>query len=298
MTSRSRWSTRDAEMEAAVAEHQPGLIVCPFLKRMIPESIWSRHRCLIVHPGPIGDRGPSSLDWAIELGSARVGGDGARGQRRVRRWARLGDAGVPAARGGQEQPLPARGPACRDRGARWKRSRRITEHATVTARRARTPAVGRRRGPPVDDPGRSRDRLAVGQHRGSASQDSCGGGTSRSARRHPGRRVSSLRRASRAGVARPAGGDHRDACGRDLPSDARRCGLDNPPQAQDTPTRGAFQTARHTRARRSRGSRSRFLKSDAAVDASDSRRSHLPRNRVSRARRRRLPANSTSTTAR
>ena len=57
------------EMEAAVARHEPALIVCPFLKRMIPESIWSRHRCLVVHPGPIGDRGPSSLDWAIELGA-------------------------------------------------------------------------------------------------------------------------------------------------------------------------------------------------------------------------------------
>ena len=38
------------------------------LKKLIPESIWSSHRCLIVHPGPKGDRGPSSLDWAIELG--------------------------------------------------------------------------------------------------------------------------------------------------------------------------------------------------------------------------------------
>jgi putative two-component system hydrogenase maturation factor HypX/HoxX len=57
-----------AVMEAAVAEHGPQLIVCPFLKKLIPESIWSRHRCLIVHPGPRGDRGPSSLDWAIELG--------------------------------------------------------------------------------------------------------------------------------------------------------------------------------------------------------------------------------------
>ena len=63
----------DAEMEAAVAQHEPGLIVCPFLKRMIPEAIWSRHRCLIVHPGPIGDRGPSSLDWAIELGARAWG---------------------------------------------------------------------------------------------------------------------------------------------------------------------------------------------------------------------------------
>ena len=54
-------------MEAAVRAHRPDLIVCPFLKTMIPESIWARYCCLIVHPGPRGDRGPSSLDWAIEL---------------------------------------------------------------------------------------------------------------------------------------------------------------------------------------------------------------------------------------
>jgi putative two-component system hydrogenase maturation factor HypX/HoxX len=58
-----------AAMEAAVATHRPDLIACPFLKKLIPESIWSRHRCLVVHPGPVGDRGPSSLDWAIELGA-------------------------------------------------------------------------------------------------------------------------------------------------------------------------------------------------------------------------------------
>jgi putative two-component system protein, hydrogenase maturation factor HypX/HoxX len=57
-----------AAMEAAVGEHGPQLIVCPMLKKLIPESIWARHRCLVVHPGPRGDRGPSSLDWAIELG--------------------------------------------------------------------------------------------------------------------------------------------------------------------------------------------------------------------------------------
>ena len=56
------------EMEAAVAAHQPELIVCPFLKAFIPESIWKNNRCLVVHPGPQGDRGPSSLDWAVELG--------------------------------------------------------------------------------------------------------------------------------------------------------------------------------------------------------------------------------------
>lgn len=57
-----------ADMEAAVARHQRALIVCPMLEKRIPESLWSTRRCLVVHPGPRGDRGPSSLDWAIELG--------------------------------------------------------------------------------------------------------------------------------------------------------------------------------------------------------------------------------------
>jgi putative two-component system hydrogenase maturation factor HypX/HoxX len=60
-------------MEIAVERHRPELIVCPILKKIIPESIYSRHRCLIVHPGPLGDRGPSSLDWAIELGIGEWG---------------------------------------------------------------------------------------------------------------------------------------------------------------------------------------------------------------------------------
>jgi putative two-component system hydrogenase maturation factor HypX/HoxX len=62
-----------AQMEAAVAARRPDLIVCPILKKLIPESIWSTHRCLVVHPGPPGDRGPSSLDWAIELGAEEWG---------------------------------------------------------------------------------------------------------------------------------------------------------------------------------------------------------------------------------
>ena len=62
-----------AQMEAAVAAHRPDLIVCPILKKLIPESIWSTHRCLVVHPGPPGDRGPSSLDWAIELSAEEWG---------------------------------------------------------------------------------------------------------------------------------------------------------------------------------------------------------------------------------
>ncbi|MGN7916254.1 hydrogenase maturation protein [Lysobacter antibioticus] len=52
-------------MRAAVARERPQLIVAPMLKSAIPDDIWTHHTCLIVHPGIVGDRGPSSLDWAI-----------------------------------------------------------------------------------------------------------------------------------------------------------------------------------------------------------------------------------------
>jgi putative two-component system hydrogenase maturation factor HypX/HoxX len=62
-----------AAMEAAVVRYDPELIVCPMLKSIIPASVLRTHRCLVLHPGPEGDRGPSSLDWAIELGMAEWG---------------------------------------------------------------------------------------------------------------------------------------------------------------------------------------------------------------------------------
>ncbi len=49
----------------AVTLFNPDLIIAPFLKRAIPDAIWKHHTCMIVHPGIVGDRGPSSLDWAI-----------------------------------------------------------------------------------------------------------------------------------------------------------------------------------------------------------------------------------------
>ena len=90
-----------AAMQAA-GEHAPGVIACPFLKTMSPGAIWTQHRCPIVHPGPRGDRGPSSLDWPIEL--ERVGRNGTRGQRRVRRRQRAGDAVLSGSRDGEEKP--------------------------------------------------------------------------------------------------------------------------------------------------------------------------------------------------
>jgi len=63
----------DRVAEEAVALFRPDLILAPFLKRAVPESIWARHLTLIVHPGIVGDRGPSALDWAITNGEAEWG---------------------------------------------------------------------------------------------------------------------------------------------------------------------------------------------------------------------------------
>jgi putative two-component system hydrogenase maturation factor HypX/HoxX len=60
-------------MLTAAAEHAPDLIIAPMLKVAVPEAIWSRYECLIVHPGIKGDRGPSSLDWAIASGQKNWG---------------------------------------------------------------------------------------------------------------------------------------------------------------------------------------------------------------------------------
>ena len=58
----------DSVTEEAVALFRPDLIVAPYLRRAIPASVWTRYVCLVVHPGIVGDRGPSALDWAIEEG--------------------------------------------------------------------------------------------------------------------------------------------------------------------------------------------------------------------------------------
>ncbi len=63
----------DAVTEEAVAMFKPDVVLAPFLKRRIPETVWARTVCLVVHPGIPGDRGPSALDWAIHRGDAQWG---------------------------------------------------------------------------------------------------------------------------------------------------------------------------------------------------------------------------------
>jgi putative two-component system hydrogenase maturation factor HypX/HoxX len=107
-----------AEMEAAVAQAEPELIVCPILKKIIPESIFSEHRCLIVHPGPRGDKGASSLDWAITLGAEEWGvtvleatADGPRATSRSATRARAASTATRSA--------AARSRVCSRRSASW-----------------------------------------------------------------------------------------------------------------------------------------------------------------------------------
>ncbi|MCM2577669.1 enoyl-CoA hydratase-related protein [Streptomyces meridianus] len=66
-------ATEGEALRAAVGRHAPELILAPMLTTAIPRDIWSEYTCLIVHPGPPGDRGPSSLDWAMHEREQRWG---------------------------------------------------------------------------------------------------------------------------------------------------------------------------------------------------------------------------------
>lgn len=48
-----------------INQNIPDIIICPFLKEKIPRDIWEKNLCIVIHPGIKGDRGCSSLDWAI-----------------------------------------------------------------------------------------------------------------------------------------------------------------------------------------------------------------------------------------
>ncbi len=55
----------EESMRRAADEFQPDLIVAPYLTKKIPAEVWRRYPTFIIHPGIPGDRGASSLDWAI-----------------------------------------------------------------------------------------------------------------------------------------------------------------------------------------------------------------------------------------
>ena len=63
----------DELLRDGVRRFDPDLVIAPMLTTAIPADIWLARPCFIVHPGPVGDRGPSSLDWAIMGGAGRWG---------------------------------------------------------------------------------------------------------------------------------------------------------------------------------------------------------------------------------
>jgi putative two-component system hydrogenase maturation factor HypX/HoxX len=60
-----QFSIDDTSMENAVRDFNPEIIFSPYLIKKVPKSIWSKIPVIVIHPGPLGDRGASSLDWAV-----------------------------------------------------------------------------------------------------------------------------------------------------------------------------------------------------------------------------------------
>ena len=60
-----QFSIDDKSMQKAVEEFKPEIIFSPYLIKKVPISIWKKIPVIIIHPGPLGDRGASSLDWAV-----------------------------------------------------------------------------------------------------------------------------------------------------------------------------------------------------------------------------------------
>lgn len=59
------YALNDTTMREAVRLAKPDLIICPFLTTRVPSDIYEQYMTLIIHPGPPGDAGPSSLDWVL-----------------------------------------------------------------------------------------------------------------------------------------------------------------------------------------------------------------------------------------
>lgn len=61
-------ATSQQAMLAAKNKYQPDVILCPMLTSKVPKEIYLDKKvpCWIIHPGVQGDRGMSSIDWALK----------------------------------------------------------------------------------------------------------------------------------------------------------------------------------------------------------------------------------------
>lgn len=76
------YAINEEVMLEAVALSKPDLVICPFLTTFVPKQIYDDIMTLIVHPGPPGDAGPSSIDWLL-LGDDGTVGDPAELLKRI-----------------------------------------------------------------------------------------------------------------------------------------------------------------------------------------------------------------------
>ncbi|POA29284.1 MULTISPECIES: hydrogenase maturation protein [unclassified Pseudomonas] len=67
--------TDEASVCRQIEESAADLVICPFLKDRVPQRLWSNpdRPVVIIHPGIVGDRGASALDWAITQQVSRWG---------------------------------------------------------------------------------------------------------------------------------------------------------------------------------------------------------------------------------
>jgi putative two-component system hydrogenase maturation factor HypX/HoxX len=67
------FAINEEQMLKEIGEFLPDLILAPFLKHYLPSSIYNSYPTFIFHPGPIGDRGASSLEYALLDSSKKWG---------------------------------------------------------------------------------------------------------------------------------------------------------------------------------------------------------------------------------
>jgi hypothetical protein len=232
----------DSVAEEAVALFKPDLIIAPYLRRAIPESIWKSHVCLIVHPGIVGDRGPSALDWALQEGEAEWGVTVLQAEAEMDAGPVWATASFPlrAAKKSsiyRNEVTQAAVTAVLQAVERYAANELPTPLADM-ARGARPPAA-------ADETGRARDRLAARRQRYRAAQD-------QRRRRFPRRRRQPVRHSlpylrclagsqPRRYRGPDRGRGHRAARDGALAAHLRRRGVDRPRQA-----RGRFQAAGDT----------------------------------------------------